>query len=80
MPLDPDRVRDLTERAQSLSKRLDAMIERSKADADDDDEDGEDDLEELAEAARNATPGSDLANLNAENRALANPELEEPWW
>jgi hypothetical protein len=53
MPLDPDRVRDLSERAQTLSKRFDAMLERSKADADDDDDDDDDD-DELTEPAEEA--------------------------
>jgi hypothetical protein len=70
MPLDPDRVRDLTEKAQSLSKRVDALIERSKADDDDDDDEDEDELVEPAEQALRLTPGSDLPK----------PDIEEPWY
>jgi hypothetical protein len=70
MPLDPDKLRLLTERAQSLSKRMDAFIERCKADAEDDDDDDDDELTEPAEEALRLTPGSDLAN----------PYIEEPWY
>jgi hypothetical protein len=73
MPLDPDRLRLLTEQAGTLSKRVDALIERCKADDDDDDDDDdeeEDDLLEPAEQALRLTPGSDLPN----------PDIEEPWY
>jgi hypothetical protein len=73
MPLDPEKLRMITEKAQTLSKRFDAFVERRKInDAADDDEDEDEDceLQEPAKEARRATPGSDLKN----------PEFEEPWW
>jgi hypothetical protein len=80
MPLDPDKIRMVTEKAETLSKRFDAFIERRMADSDDDDEDEDEDIDldpseeiqlvEPARAAMRATPGSDLAN----------PEFEEPWY
>jgi hypothetical protein len=74
MPLDPEKLRMVTEKAQTLSKRFDAFMERRKindaAEDEDEDEDEDCELQEPAEAARQATPGSDLAN----------PEFEEPWW
>jgi hypothetical protein len=72
MPLDPDKLREASERAVNLSKRFDAFVERRKAAADDDDDDDDEEceLQEPAEAARRASPGSDLDN----------PEFEEPWW
>jgi hypothetical protein len=81
MPLDPDKVRMVTEKAQTLSKRFDAFLERRAINdaADDEDEENEDvDLDpteeallvEPARAAMEATPGSDLDN----------PEFEEPWY
>jgi hypothetical protein len=74
MPLDPDRVREASEKAQTLSKRFDAFMERRKADPEDeDDEDEDEDEEELldpAEEAMRATPGSDLAS----------PESDKPWF
>jgi hypothetical protein len=72
MPLDPEKLRMVTEKAQTLSKRFDAFVERRKAAADDDDDDDDEEceLQEPAEAARRASPGSDLDN----------PEFEEPWW
>jgi hypothetical protein len=72
MPLDPDKLREASERAQSLSKRFDALIERRKindAAEGDDEEEEEEELEEIAEEAREAT-GSDLAN----------PDLDEAWF
>jgi hypothetical protein len=77
MPLDPDKLREASERAQNLSKRFDAFIERRKVNSEDDpedeDEEDEDDeeLTELAEEAREATPGSDLANP---------ADVDEPWY
>jgi hypothetical protein len=51
MPLDPDRVKEASDKAQSLSKRFDAFLERRKADAEDDveDEDEEEYLDPSAE-------------------------------
>jgi hypothetical protein len=72
----------VTEKAETLSKRFDAFLERRAINdaADDDDDDDEDDIDiepteeiqlvEPARAAMRATPGSDLAN----------PEFEEPWY
>jgi hypothetical protein len=45
MPLDPDKLREASEKADSLSKRFDAFMERRKADAEDDDDDEEDFLD-----------------------------------
>jgi hypothetical protein len=74
MPLDPDKLRDLSERAVNLSKRFDAFVERRKAndDAEDEDEDEDEDCDLLdpAEEALRNSPGSDLAN----------PDLDEPWY
>jgi hypothetical protein len=74
MPLDPDKLREVTEKAQTLSKRFDAFIERRMADSDDDDDDdeeeNEDELLDPAEEAMRATPGSDLAN----------PDIQTPWY
>jgi hypothetical protein len=70
MPLDPDKLRLITEKSETLSKRFDAFVERRKADPEDDPEDeDEDELLEPAEQAR-STPGSDLAN----------PDINEPWF
>jgi hypothetical protein len=71
MPLDPDKLREASERTQSLPKRFDAFIERRKInDAAEGDDEEEEELEEIAEEAREATPGSDLAN----------PDLDEAWF
>jgi hypothetical protein len=82
MPLDPDKLREVTEKAQTLLKRFDSFVERRAINdaADDDDEDEDEDIDiehteeiqlvEPARAAMRATPGSDLAN----------PEFEEPWY
>jgi hypothetical protein len=48
MPLDPDRFREAHERAQSLSKRMDAL-ERRRADNEDDEDEDEDELLDPAE-------------------------------
>jgi hypothetical protein len=80
MPLDPDKLRMVTEKSETLSKRFDSFVERKAINdaADDDDDDDDIDIEpteetelvEPARAAMRATPGSDLAN----------PEFEEPWY
>jgi hypothetical protein len=71
MPLDPDKLRLITEKSETLSKRFDAFMERRKADPEDDPEDeDEDELLEPAEQALRSTPGSDLAN----------PDINEPWF
>jgi hypothetical protein len=70
MPLDPDKLREVSEKAVNLSKRFDAYVERRNSDPDEDDEDEDEELLEPAEEALRATPGSDLAN----------PEFEEPWY
>jgi hypothetical protein len=79
MPLDPDKMRLVTEKSETLSKRFDALTERRNISdaADDEDEDEDVDLDpteevlvEPARAAMEATPGSDLGNL----------ENEEPWF
>jgi hypothetical protein len=81
MPLDPDKLRMVTEKSETLSKRFDASMERKAInDAAEDDEDEDEDIDldpaeeiqlvEPARAAMRATPGSDLAN----------PEFEEPWF
>ncbi len=71
MPLDHDRLREAGDKAQSLSKRMDALMERRKInDAAEDEDEDEKELRELAEEAREATTGSDLAY----------PDLDEPWF
>jgi hypothetical protein len=56
MPLDPDKLREASEKAVTLSKRFEAFMERRKADAEGDEDEGEedDDLLEPAEEAANA--------------------------
>jgi hypothetical protein len=68
-PLPPDRLRDLNQQFDTLTKRFDAFMERRKADPEDEEED-DDDLREPAEEALRNSPGSDLAN----------PDLDEPWY
>jgi hypothetical protein len=80
MPLDPDKLREASEKGVNLSRRFDAFVERRKINdaAEDEDEDEDVDLDpteeallvEPARAAMEATPGSDLAN----------PDLDEPWY
>jgi hypothetical protein len=70
MPLDPDKLRELSERAQSLSRRMDDLERRRADNEDDDDDDDDDELLDPAEEARRLTPGSDLAG----------PDIEEPWY
>jgi hypothetical protein len=69
MPLDPDKLREASEKSVNLSKRMDAFMERRRINDAAEDED-EEELRELAEEAREATPGSDLAY----------PDLDEPWF
>jgi hypothetical protein len=57
MPLDPEKLKEANERAQSLSKRFDAFVERHKSDPDED-EDDDPDEEDLEEAAKKATEAS----------------------
>jgi hypothetical protein len=54
MPLDPDKVRQVNEKADSLSRRMDAFLERRKADAEGDDDD--DDEEEYLDPSEELTP------------------------
>jgi hypothetical protein len=78
MPLDPDKLREASEKGVNLSKRMDAFMERRKINdsAEDEDEDEDEDeeieeeLREPAEEALRNSPGSELAN----------PENEEPWF
>jgi hypothetical protein len=71
MPLDPDKLREASEKSVNLSKRMDAFMERRRInDAAEDEDEDEEELRELAEEAREATPGSDLAN----------PDLDEAWF
>jgi hypothetical protein len=79
MPLDPDRLKEAGKKAQSISKRMDALMERRKIkdaaeDEDSEDEDQEElieeELREPAEQVLNETPGSDLPN----------PDINEPWY
>jgi hypothetical protein len=83
MPLDPDRVKEAGDKAQSLSKRMDALTERRKindsAEDDDDDEDVDLDpteettlVDPAAEAMR-LTPGVDLTPSDP-------PDDKEPWF
>jgi hypothetical protein len=73
MPLDPEKLRQVTENYETLSRRFDAFIERRRANAEDDPEDEDDgegdDLLEPAEEAMRSTPGSELAN----------PDMNESW-
>jgi hypothetical protein len=74
MPLDPDKLREASEKGVNLSKRFDAFLERRNindaAEDEDEDEEIEEELREPAEEALRNSPGSDLAK----------PENEEPWW
>jgi hypothetical protein len=78
MPLDPDKLREASEKSVNLSKRMDAFMERRRIndaaeDEDGDEDENEEELEELqepAEAVLNETPGFDLAN----------PDLDEAWF
>jgi hypothetical protein len=75
MPLDPDKLRMVTEKSETLSKRMDALTERrtindSAEDEDEDEDEIEEELREPAEEALRNSPGSDLAN----------PDLDEPWY
>jgi hypothetical protein len=71
MPIDPDKLREASEKVLTLSKRFDAFMERRKADAEGDDEDDEEELLDPALEARKASsPGS----------ALTNPKADEPWF
>jgi hypothetical protein len=45
MPLDPDKLREASEKAVNLSKRFDAFLERRRADSEDEDEDDDDDID-----------------------------------
>jgi hypothetical protein len=85
MPLDPDKLREVTEKAQTLSKRFDAFMERRRADSDDDDDDEDEDedidldpseetsLVDPAEEAMLLTPGIDLTPSDP-------PDDKEPWY
>jgi hypothetical protein len=77
MPLDPDRVREASEKAQTLSKRFDAFVERKAINdaADDEDEDEDIDIDPLdpAEEAMRLTPGIDLTPSNP-------TDDKEPWF
>jgi hypothetical protein len=68
MPLDPDKLRQVTEKSETLSRRFDEFMERRKINDSADEDEDEDELFEPAEEAMRATPGSDLAN----------PDLDEP--
>jgi hypothetical protein len=61
MPLDPDKLREASEKGVHLSKRMDAFIERRKindsAEDQDEDEEVEEELLDPAEEAMRATPG-----------------------
>jgi hypothetical protein len=75
MPLDPDKLREASEKGVNLSKRMDAFMERraindSAEDEGEDEEEIEEELREPAEEALRNSPGSELAN----------PDLNEPWY
>jgi hypothetical protein len=80
MPLDPDRLKEAGDKANSISKRMDALMERREINdaAEDEDEDEDEDQEEFieeelrepAEEALRNSPGSDFAN----------PDLDEPYF
>jgi hypothetical protein len=78
MPLDPDRLKEAGDKASSISKRMDALMERREindaAEDEDEDEDQEEfieeELREPAEQVLNETPGSDLPNT----------DINEPWY
>jgi hypothetical protein len=42
MPLDPDKLREASEKAVNLSTRFDAFMERRRADSEDDEDEDED--------------------------------------
>jgi hypothetical protein len=83
MSLDPDKVRMVTEKAQTLSKRFDEFIERRKAYSEDDDDDENEDIDldpseetslvDPAEEAMRLTPGVDLTPSDS-------PDDKEPWF
>jgi hypothetical protein len=58
MPLDPDKLREVGEKAAGLSKRFDSFMERHKNDPEDEDEDEDDDDCDLKEDAERATETS----------------------
>jgi hypothetical protein len=74
MPLDPDKLREASEKGVNLSKRMDAFMERRKINDSEEDEDEDVDIEEElldpAEEALRNSPGSELAN----------PDVNEPWF
>jgi hypothetical protein len=82
MPLDPERIKEAGEKAQSLSKRMDEFMERRKINDSEEDEDWDEDEdidpnEELlldpAEEAMRLTPGIDLTPSDP-------PDDKEPWF
>jgi len=81
MPLDPDKMRQVTEKSETLSKRMDALMARRKIndsqeeEEDEDDEDEDIDIDPLdpAEEAMRLTPGIDLTPSNP-------PDDKEPWF
>jgi hypothetical protein len=63
MPLDPDKLRLITEKSETLSKRMDSLTERRKINdaAEDEDEDEDDEeLTELVEEAREASSNPEV--------------------
>jgi hypothetical protein len=85
MPLDPDKLRQITEKSETLSKRMDDLMQRRKindaADEEDEDEDVDLDLDpteeallvDPAEEAMRLTPGVDLTPSDP-------PDDKEPWF
>jgi hypothetical protein len=67
MPLDPDKLREASEKADSLSKRFDAFVERRKADAEDEDDDDDDDDDDYEEECLD--PSAELP-----------PSEKRPWY
>jgi hypothetical protein len=79
MPLDPDKLRMVTEKAETLSKRFDAFLERGAInDAADDEEEEEGEEEELLDPALEALTSSTLGA--PPNKVPDPPEVDKPWF
>jgi hypothetical protein len=81
MPLDPDKIRMVTEKFETLSKRFDAFMEQKAInDEDDDDDDDEDEDEDEDEIEEELREPAEEALRNSPGSDLANPDLDEPWY
>lgn len=83
MPLDPDKLRQVTEKSEALSKRFDELIKRKTINDSEEDEDEDEDVDldpteetlliDPAREAMEATPGVDLTPSDL-------PDDKEPWF